>query len=286
MPYSPSQTRLFSRCAYKWYLERHLGLRHKAIGKREMAACVGSAVGTALACYYKGGSDLTTNTLAEVAENRFTFLVRERLQRIPGSFIALEEAYEQYRTFPRQLVEAYFKAPTIPPDWTVTGVEERLSDTHESYLDVAGTCTRGRWVLDFKCKMNVRAGNVEGELLKYANDSQLLQYVQEYRTKYPTEPVDFYRIVLLVASPKCLVTYADFEVNETVLAARHESNHAIWAKMDAARTALPTVASPFHAVPMAADHYDGIFKCDMYDICMSGIDPLQHPAVSVETEDE
>ncbi|UOF78751.1 pD-(D/E)xk nuclease superfamily [Caudoviricetes sp.] len=272
--YSPSQTRLFSRCPYKWYIEKYLHLRPSILGKRDLAACVGTAVGAALATYYKHNRQVEYSTLVGLAQDRYQQEVETHIKA--GRSIYDEETAIAYSGYPLTLLNEYMKNESdhIPADFTVTDVESRMCETHESYIDIGGTCDRGRWIADFKCRMNVKPGSVEAELNKYAFDSQLLQYVDEYQKK-TNQPVAFYRIIMLVAAPKPMVRWQDFEVSQHVVNARAASNTRIWSDIHVATQWLAALdvldrharTAVVEAVPMAADHYDGIFKCEYTDVC-------------------
>ena len=275
--FSPSQTKTFSRCKFKWFLQKCMGTDYSTIGKRDLAACVGTAVGAMFPAYYLHDRKLTQNQLIELVISRYHHEVKERCTH--GREVQdCEEAIKYPEMLPH-MVEAVLKAKPIPDDWKVLNAEAAVSDEYNAYLDLAGICQRGLWIADVKCKMQEKIGYMQNSLLKYQFDPQLLQYVREW-SKKQGQQVEFYRIIYVVGSPVAACTYQDFEIDWDHMALREMSDATIWSDMAAANLNLKHLAEQYggyskiplekvmlHA-PMAPEHMDGFYKCDMWDPCL------------------
>lgn len=275
--YSPSQTKTYSRCRFKWFLSKFLGVDYATIGKRDLAAGVGTAVGAAIQAHYLHKGSLSVEELVKQAESRYAFEVAQRTAT--GRTVQDCEEAEKYPGMIPGMIHAFLKTNPIPKEWTVDACEAPVNDDYAAYLDLAGTCPRGVWIADVKCKMMEKAGYVSNSLLKFQFDPQLLQYCREW-SKKKGQNVQFYRIIYVVGSPVPLCRYQDFEVDWDYMALREQADEVIWWDMKAAEIGLKNLkelygsysAIPLEKVqlyaPMAPEHMDGIFKCDMWDPCL------------------
>lgn len=275
--FSPSQTKLFARCRYKWFLSKVLGTDYAYIGKRDLAACVGVAVGAAVQSYYLSNRTLSVTQLVEQAKSRYEHEVAERCAGT-RQVADCEEAVT-YPGLLEPMVKAFLKKQPVPAEWTVDACENPVSDDYHAYLDMAGQCPRGPWIADVKCKMSEKIGYMQNSLLKYQFDSQLLQYVREWSKKVG-QKVQFYRIIYIVGSPVAACQYQDFEVDWSYLDLREQSDVALWQEMAAANLQLKYYATRYggysriplekvmSVTPMSPEHMDGFYKCDMWEPCL------------------
>jgi len=275
--FSPSQTKLYSRCQYKWFLSKFLGINDAFVGKRDLAACVGTAVGAALQAHYRG--KFTEAELISQAESRYQHELASKCKN-GRSVLDCEEA-SIYPSLIPGMVQAFLKKNPIPNDWKVTHAESPISDDYDAFVDLAGDCPRGWFVADIKCRMNEKPGFMQNSLLKYQFDPQLSQYCREWSERYPEKPLEFYRIIYIVGSPTPSCIWQDFEIDWEYMVHRKNSDEAIWANMSKKKAVLETWAKQFggyshipkhlvyQIVPMASDHMDGYFKCDMWEPCLT-----------------
>lgn len=273
--FSPSQTKTFSRCRWKWFLSKFLGAGGAGIGKRDLAAAVGTSVGAALQAHYR--QKLSRDQLVAQAMDRYQYEVEEKCKH--GRYVIDCEEAVVYPTLIPQMIEAFLKAKPIPDEWEVTHAETGISDDYEAYIDIVCKTPTGPIVMDVKCRMNEKQGFMHNSLLKYQFDPQLLQYCREW-SKKSGEKVERYRIIYIVGSPKALCIWEDFEVDWDYMALREMSDAVLWSDMAAAALSLKQLALkhggyrkiPLQEVmlhaPMASEHMDGFYKCDMWDPCL------------------
>ena len=290
--FSPSQTKTFSRCRFKWFLHKLLGTDYSTVGKRDLAAAVGTAVGAAIQSHYLLKGTLSIDQLIAQAQERYTYEVAERCKA--GRVV---EDCEEAVTYPGLIpgmIRAFFKKKPIPDEWIVTNAESTVSDDYNAFLDLAGTCPRSPWIADIKCKMNEKGGFIRNSLLKYQYDPQLLQYVREWSKK--GEKVEFYRIIYIVGGPIPTCAFEDFEIDWDYMLLREVSDCQIWSEMLAAQSQLKALASihggysriPLDKVveitPMASEHMDGFYKCDMWDPCLLYAGDVKHTPNYIQIE--
>lgn len=278
--YSPSQTAVFSRCKWEWYLYRFHGVTESYVAKRDMAAAVGGGVGGALAAYYKQLEETGTKWTVDQVCDLAAELYHSRIQMEVDKGREVLDIPEKF-TYPDlvpKMVHAYFKNPAILPDWKVKGTEFQCAEDNTSFIDAWGECDRGVWQLDWKCKMYTKPGARDQALLTYRNSWQMSHYVWSLKNLLGEYP-KFTRISMLFGTPSSESMWADFEVDHNYMLWWEESAKAIWADMERTealivRTGLDKEIpnTPFEAadiVPMAPSHYNGFFKCNFYDLCFT-----------------
>lgn len=277
--YSPSQTKTYSRCQYKWFLHKILGVQSSYVGKRDLAAAVGTAVGAAVQASVRG--TFTESELIQQAQARYEHEVITKCGTTK-SVLDSEEAVV-YPTLIAPMVKAFLKAQPIPKDWVVTHAESPISDSYDAYIDLAGTCPRGLWVADVKCRMNEKKWFMNNSVLKYQFDNQLSQYCREWKKRPGNEgiPLEFYRIIYIVGSPEAACIYQDFEIDWEYMRGREISDERTWNDMSMKSNVLDVYAMKYgsyskipkdlvyQTVPMASDHMEGFYKCDMWDACLT-----------------
>lgn len=270
---SPSQTMLFDRCRWKWYLARKLGVTEVYIGKRDLAAAVGTSVGRALSVYYKqkmGGDNVPMNSLKEFALQQFEHEVQAQVDK--GRDVANIPESVKYPALIPKMLDAYFKEPCVPPDWQVLGTESKCGPDNTAFIDIWGRNDRGVWVIDFKCKMSCKPGSIVYELQDYERSWQLGHYVWSLHRLLGEWPVTS-GINLIVGEPKPTSKYMEFEVDLDWMRWWESTAIGIWAEMDRVEDTLAehpdwSLDQIRDFLGMSTSHKDGIFKCDLYDLCM------------------
>ena len=269
-----------------------LGTDYQTVGKRDLAAAVGTSVGAAIQSHYLLKGTLSIDQLIAQAMDRYAYEVAERC-KIGRTVEDCEEAVKYPSLIP-DMIRAFFKKKPIPDTWTVTHAEATVSDDYNAFLDLAGQCPRGTWIADIKCKMNEKGGFIRNSLLKYQYDPQLLQYVREWSKK--GSKVEFYRIIYIVGSPVPTCTFEDFEIDWDYMLLREVSDCQIWSEMLAAQAQLKALAGvhggysriPLDKVveitPMASEHMDGFYKCDMWDPCLLYAGDVKHTPNYIQIE--
>ena len=267
---SPSQTMTWDKCHFKWYLSRIKGVRDVAIGKRELAACVGKGVGAAMSLHFNHRDSWTPGQLVEVAQSVYDSELQVELDT-GRSLIGLPEEVKYPELMPG-MISAYFKKPCIPDDSTILGTEYKCGEDNNSYIDIWGENQRGYWVIDWKCKMKATPYQVTQELAKYKNSWQLGHYVWSLERLLKEWPKTA-GIGLFVGEPTARFQYMEFEVDLGFMKWWEASARRLWAEMDAAEEWLDKhphadVEEIREHLGMATDHrVDGFYRCEYDDLC-------------------
>lgn len=273
--YSPSQTMQWDRCRFKWYLSRYRRIEYRYIGKKNLAACLGKAVGGVLAMKYNPDdtavSKMTPDQLVELAEAYYNreldVLISEGLE-LCG---APEEV--KYPALIPDMLKAYLKKPCIKDDWEVKGTEYQCGEENVSFIDAWGVNGRGVWILDWKCKMTARPYQITQELAKYKHSWQLGHYVWSLRQRLGEWP-KVAGISLVVGEPIAQHQYMEYEVDLDYMAWWERTAVRLWGEIDKAREWLAahptaTLDEVKTHLGMSTSHMDGIFTCDMLEPCMT-----------------
>lgn len=273
MIYSPSQTRSWATCRFKWFLEQYIGAKWALIGKAELAAAVGTAVGGALSAFYSGsqnGVKWRVEELIELAREQY----RQHLDKLKASGLEMLDIpeVEKYPTLIEPMLVAYFKDPQLDPN-QVKGVEYRTADDNPSYIDIWGADDRGLWVRDFKCKMHATGYQIAEAITEYRTSWQLAHYVDALHRAIGEMPYKT-EISLIIASPKTQHVVLTYEVDKEWMRWWRKSAERLWAEIDEARAWVeanhPNIEQAREHFGMAPDHNEGRYRCQYLQLCTFG----------------
>ena len=268
---SPSQTMQYERCPFNWYLNRKQGVRSRYVQKRDLAACVGQAVGGALAIKYNPDNthDHSLDDLKALAQATYLTNVNALISE-GREFIDSVES-ELYPQLIDRMLYAYEKTNFIQYEWIVKGTEYQCSDDNKSFIDIWGENDRGMWVVDWKCKMTAKPYQITQELAKYRHSWQLGHYVWSLH-RLTGEWPQTAGISLIVGDPIPQHKYMEFEVDLNFMRWWETTAYKLWARIDEAedwceKHPQHTIEDAMHYFGMSTNHMDGPWSCDMEPIC-------------------
>ena len=276
--YSPSQTKLFLECEYKWYLERKQGYKSRYVEKRDVAAALGSAYGAAWAHYFQTGRVMTTEEVTQAAISHY----QEELAKLTSNreMLAEDKAQEYESLIPKMIQRTMDSDDFIPTSWSVTAVEGLVDDGAGSRIDLGGKDQNGRpWFWDNKVKTFVKTSDVDYAFTRYFDkDWQMMHYAWAY-SQMIGELVNTYYIGMMVVSPTTRFYVRPFTVTETDVVNWLESACVVWGRMEEAEKrlgALTENGNPRAITPMSNNHYGNFGKCSHYGLCFDGGDHSQY----------
>lgn len=257
--YSPSSTKVFMECPYKWFLKRQQGYESRYYTKRDVAASLGAAFGKAMEVFYNTNQKLTVEDITTVAQ---TELLRHHLES-KGTREVNDEVYakkeEYYNTLPR-MIQTYMTSPDkIPADWNVLVMEGLVGDDHEAYIDMGGEDELGKpWFLDFKVKSYCAKNQIPWQIKRFAYDWQMLHYAWAYSQKIE-KFVDTYYIGMMVATPTPHFVRQVFHLREEHILTWLDTAQWWWSKMEECER------SGYY--PMSANHHTQFGPCPYIPMC-------------------
>ena len=269
--YSPSQTVLWDQCALKRTLHYQKWVS-RIVGKRDLAAMLGQAVGTGLADHYQGvaagGAKCSTGCLADgwsTQTGMLTWapstLARTAAEQLLAALVPGGRRIEpwdqaQADALPMRAaraVERYIDSGgPIPPEWRILAVEETLP-SGVARPDLVVDDGRGPTPLDFKTRLTLKPEYLAREQTRWQTSWQLYHYAWELKA-------DHYYICLLVLEPRFRAELYPFEIHPQTLQRWELSAKAKWAAMQAEDENRARPA-------MAAQHTDAFGDCEYLKAC-------------------
>lgn len=264
--YSPSQTKLWMECPYKWYLSRVAKYESRYIEKRHLAALVGQSYGLGMAHYFRSGRTLNVDQVVDIVQNNWDheLSTARQTRELQADDLAIK-----YPGYFRKMIERTLASEEfIPESWEVSAVEELVGgDTHKAYIDLGGKDNAGRdYFWDFKCKMYCVTRSVPFKLAEYEYDWQMLHYAWAY-SETIGRFVDTYYIGMMVVQPTTRLYVRAFYVTPEVVTQWLTSAVTHWKAMTLAEERLKDPdTDPLEVAPMTNEHHK-FGKCSHFGLC-------------------
>jgi hypothetical protein len=266
MIYSPSQTDTHGQCPIKRAL-RYAGWTARGVGKRDLAAILGTAIAAGLAEYNTTRANQVGGLLRPTVEMAF------RPGLVGPADVARNTAIATLAVLPQQgrhiedwdqsqansierraglAVERYIAADPIPPEWPILAVEELLP-SGQARPDLVVDDGRGPVAIDYKTKLTLKPEYEDREMARWAQSWQMLHYSWELKA-------DHFYICLLVLEPRFRVQLIPFEVHPETMGLWGISAKQRWADMRAEDEGRRQPA-------MATAHVDAYGPCEFQRAC-------------------
>lgn len=260
--YSPSQTERWLFCPIKRELSQK-GWESKYIGKRDLAACFGSAFATAVAQH---NNDIIVGVVdrpklygdvahhsVEMELNKWDDLGRviPDWEQSTANSIADRVA---------KCVEKYVQMPWPLKGWKLLDVEYTLPHGR-ARIDLGVDDGEGIAVLDYKTKMYLKKEYFDKEVQRWRDSWAMFHYCWSYGQVKGVN-IDHYYIYVIIAEPKFEAKLLRFNVHPESMARWESSSRSAWKVM--AWEDDGTMA-PF----MAAKHADEYGLCEYYKACFT-----------------
>lgn len=174
--FSPTQTDAYAFCPRYWGFYR-AGLKPRAIEYPEIAAIVGTAVAHGLECFYRirrDGDPIDAVAIEQAAVGRATRLCEAALahgQRYVGS-----HHQSEWDCIPDNITLCLRTHAKADPFKRYRVMDVESEDSHGGRSDLILTDDGGTLVVDFKCKLKLRAEWVAKEMSKWRRSWQLHHY--------------------------------------------------------------------------------------------------------------
>ena len=254
--FSPTQTDAFSFCPRYWGFYRQK-LKPKAILYPEMAAITGSATAKGLEVFYKErpASLEATVTAAHIA------LQRGSLEALAeGRYIAASEQdkWAAMADNVALLLKTHAKCDPFK-DYTVVEVEQTGDDHDRPDLIVRDDI--GLLVVDFKCKLTLKAEWVPKEQAKWRRAWQLHHYAIR-------RGIARFAVCLITPHTRRGCHYEIVQVDERYAKLWQQDAAQLWAEMDFA------VGLPLDQLRGNTSHANEYGECAYWsEACSHGMDP-------------
>ena len=261
--FSPTQTDAFSFCPRAWgfYKAR---LKPKAIGYPEIAAMTGTAAARGLECFYRGRME--TNELADAAITYATVMGCLEDQRTAAlangqRYVAASEQdkWDAMADNVALLLKTHAKRDPFK-DYTVVEVEQTGDDHDRPDLIVRDDI--GLLVVDFKCKLTLKAEWVPKEQAKWRRAWQLHHYAIR-------RGISRFAVCLIAPHTRQGCHYEIVQVNEGYAKLWQQDAAQLWAEMDFA------VGLPPDQLRGNTSHANEYGECAYWgEACSHGMDPV------------
>lgn len=221
--YSPSQTEVYGSCPLKRTLS-YAGWVSRGVGKRDLAAILGTAVTVGLEEYNRcrryGDRRIAP---ADAARNQAI----ASLAVLPSQGRRIEDwDQSQANSIERRAglaVERYIAADPIPPEWPILAVEGWLP-SGQARPDLVVDDGRGPCAIDYKTKLTLKSEYESREMARWATSWQLYHYSWELKA-------DHYYICLIVLEPKFRTQLIPFEIHPETMRLWETSARTRWKDM-------------------------------------------------------
>lgn len=275
--YSPSQTQTWVQCPVKRMLAYNERWRPRTLGKRELAAVLGQAIGAGLAAYYSN-PHATTNVASVAYANAVALM--SQFESLGASVASWDQAQalatpERARQAVEKSVALDQAGRVLPATWRVLDVERTLPDHGHARIDLGVDDGAGPAVLDWKVKLSLKEIYRQKEVEKFRYSGQMYHYnwayAQYVRSQagaghYRVFEGDFlprFYIGLMVLEPKFSFELLSFDVSPEDHQKWLASARSTWIDME--RDDFET--SPPHTPRMAWEHEDNYGPCEFKKAC-------------------
>lgn len=252
-------------------LRYSLGWRPRRIGKRELAAVLGTAFAAGAAVFHNRRMAaqphiLASTELTEIAEDSAAAAVLEASRRLLGlqeqGFVVNDWDAPIAQALPLRVskgVTRYVLSNPLPAAWTIRAVEYTLADYGNARLDLAIEDADGPAIADVKVKLQLDAKYRAKELSRYQDDHQQLHYAWAWGQENVL-PVHRYYIILVVLEPKFSAELLPYQIHPETMQAWQQSQLVTWHDM-----ALEDAGErePY----MIAKHWDEYGECEYRKMC-------------------
>lgn len=275
MRYSPSSTLTFSQCPLKWYLGQQ-GWTTQAIGKRDIAAMIGSAISVGMEKFHLSQIDSEGDALPADEWCPPSHVAAQALAEMEN---AMERATDAGRIVPPELEAEYAAAPgrvktavehlvnrqPLMPRWTTVGTEFVLPEWGNARIDLLVDTPDGLMVVDYKSKVTATKYQLDQAMEDYRHSNQLYHYVAALRDI--GYQVDFMAICMVVIEPRPKIHLWVYEVDEGYLDRLEHAWKSTWQRMFYWKE---TGNTP----PMAMEHRTKYGMCEYAPLCLDGAGDL------------
>ena len=255
--FSPTQTDAFSFCPRYWGFYRQK-LKPKAIGYPEIAAITGSAVAAGLEVRYRTGFQT-----GAVIPRALTVAAEQRLQALANGqryvSAADQDKWEAIDSNVILLLETHNKRDPFK-DYTVVEVEQ-TGDDHDR-PDLIVRDDMGPLVVDFKCKLTLKAEWIPKEQAKWRRAWQLHHYAIR-------RGIARFAVCLIAPHTRQGCHYEIVQVDERYAKLWQQDAAQLWAEMDFA------VGLPLDQLRGNTSHANEYGECAYWsEACSHGMDPV------------
>lgn len=254
--FSPTQTDAFSFCPRYWGFYRQK-LKPKAIGYPEIAAITGSAVAAGLEVRYRTGfvtGAVLPRALSVAAQGRLDALANG--QRYVSA--ADQDKWEAMDGNVALLLKTHDKVDPFK-DYTVVEVEQTGDDHDRPDLIVHDDI--GLLVVDFKCKLTLKAEWVPKEQAKWRRAWQLHHYAIR-------RGISRFAVCLIAPHTRQGCHYEIVQVDERYAKLWQHDAAQLWAEMDF------SVGLPLDQLRGNTSHANEYGECAYWaEACSHGMDP-------------
>lgn len=267
--FSPTQTDAFSFCPRFWGFYR-AGLKPKAIGYPEMAAMTGTAVAAGLEVFYLGvfyKEQLDVQASAWVTLERLRQAALANGQRYVSA--SEQDKWDAMEANVALLLKTHAKADPFK-DYTVVEVEQTGDDHDRPDLIVRDDI--GLLVVDFKCKLTLKAEWVKKEHAKWRRSWQLHHYAIR-------RGISRFAVCLIAPHTRQGCHVEITQVDESYAKLWQQDAAQLWAEMDFAK------GLPLDLLRGNTSHSNEYGECAYWsEACSYGLDPvmLKNNLVQVE----
>lgn len=266
--FSPSATTTWKRCPVMWQLSQ-LGIVRRDLGKRELAAALGSAFAQAMYIYHRCRQVGAEPAGAPLDAAQGWLLAQKEAWQVEGRRLG-ERDTPQYESLERRLdvlVTYALSHDPLPPEWRVVAVEEPLGleygnarpdlvcqkpDDTLVVIDYKSTLTLGT-------RADERTRKLQMRLDDWRDSDQLFHYAWAVGARYETA-VTHVGIVLAEVEPKPKSALHDFWVDPAQLEEWVARQRSAWVTMALHRREPGLMWR-------AATHADTFGRCEYYDFC-------------------
>ena len=262
--FSPTQTDVFSFCPRAWGFYRQK-LKPKAIGYPEIAAMTGSAVAKGLEVFYSGRR-LSKDTLSyqpAVSMTSNEAIVQSRLAALANGqryvSAADQDKWDAMESNAETLLKTHAKCDPFK-DYAVVEVEQTGDDHDRPDLIVRDDI--GLLVVDFKCKLTLKAEWIPKEQAKWRRAWQLHHYAIR-------RGISRFAVCLIAPHTRQGCHYEITQVNEGYAKLWQHDAAQLWAEMDF------SMGLPLGQLRGNTSHANEYGECQYWsEACSHGMDPV------------
>lgn len=236
--YRPSETKAWLKCPVARSLEYLDGWRPRVLGRRNLAALLGTGIHAGVAVYHMALKEGATPDVA-AAQAHALVVLKTELEKLTTLGCVIRPEEQPYADSLQRRVEqgvARYVAsdPITKQSWQVRHVEQRLENFGGCTIDLGVSTALGLAIVDVKTRLTLDDRYRQKTRAEYGTDWQLRHYVWSY-AQYMGQPVQDYFIILVTLEPFSVEVWP-YNITEEDMKTWECSSNIAWSLMEDLRS--------------------------------------------------